>query len=212
MASLFKVDTKDWDREILLDIFYDRDRQAILNTVIEHDLDKDILCWNLEHTGHYSVKSVCRLIQQQKGVWNEGNNIDFWKSIWNIKAPPQVMNLIWRVSTFCLPTLVQLQTKHVRVNNMCPVCNEAAETIIHILVQCKVAKACWQVFKDGTNIEGALEFTDWLAGILEGQSKNNKAKILTMCWSIWRSRNDLVWHNKRWTVLRIVAKVWEYLS
>ncbi|KAL8118943.1 hypothetical protein AgCh_016435 [Apium graveolens] len=83
------VDTKDWDREILLDIFYDRDRQAILNTVIEHDLDKDILCWNLEHTGHYSVKSVCRLIQQQKGVWNEGNNIDFWKSIWNIKAPPQ---------------------------------------------------------------------------------------------------------------------------
>ncbi|XP_074352290.1 uncharacterized protein LOC141691450 [Apium graveolens] len=95
---------------------------------------------------------------------------------------------------------------------MCPVCNEAADTIMHILVQCKIAKACWQVFNAGTNIEGALKFIDWLAGILEGQSKNSKAKILTLCWSIWRSRNDLVWHNKRWTILRIVAKVWEYLS
>ncbi|XP_074352009.1 uncharacterized protein LOC141691167 [Apium graveolens] len=95
---------------------------------------------------------------------------------------------------------------------MCPVCDEVAETIMHILVLCKVVKACWQVFKAGINVDGALEFTDWLAGILEGQSKNNKANILTLCWSIWRSRNDLVWYNKRWTVLRIVAKAWEYLS
>lgn len=190
----------------------DRDRRAISNTVVEQELDKDTLYWNMEHTGQYTVKNAYRLLQKQKGSWNEGNHMEFWKTFWSIKAPPQVMNLVWRASMYCLSTLVQLQTKHVQVNNVCPVCKEGAETIMHVLVQCKAASACWKVFETNISIEGDWEFMDWLAHILASQSHANKAKSLTLCWSVWRSRNDLVWNGKRWPIMRIVAKAWEYLS
>lgn len=62
VVSLFHTGTKDRDLEILSDIFEFRDHQAILNTVVEHDLDKDTLSWNLEHTCQYTVKSVYRLL------------------------------------------------------------------------------------------------------------------------------------------------------
>ncbi|KAL8119408.1 hypothetical protein AgCh_016796 [Apium graveolens] len=212
MASLFSMNTKDWDLDILDDIFVDRDRQAIMNTVVEQDLDKDILVWNMEHTGQYTVKSAYRILQNQREVWNEGNHMEFWKTVWSIKAPPQVMNLIWRASMYCLPTLVQLQTKHVQVNNVYPVCKEEAETIIHALAQCKSASACWKIFKQDISTEGDWDFMDWLNHVLAGQSSDSKAKILTLCWLIWRSRNDLIWNGKRWPILRIVAKAWEYLS
>ncbi|XP_074343042.1 uncharacterized protein LOC141680828 [Apium graveolens] len=57
-----------------------------------------------------------------------------------------------------------------------------------------------------------MEFPVWLISRLANQSKEKKAKMLTLCWSIWKARNDLVWSNKRWQEMRIVAKVWEYLT
>ncbi|XP_074327050.1 uncharacterized protein LOC141664988 [Apium graveolens] len=61
-------------------------------------------------------------------------------------------------------------------------------------------------------MEAGMEFSIWLKNRLAGQTKENKAKIITLCWSIWRARNDLLWNGKRWKELRIVANAWEYLS
>ncbi|KAL8098349.1 hypothetical protein AgCh_031202 [Apium graveolens] len=53
VASLLIKDSKDWDLDILEDIFDTGDKQAILNTVVEHDLERDVLYWKLEHTWVY---------------------------------------------------------------------------------------------------------------------------------------------------------------
>lgn len=141
-----------------------------------------------------------------------GDNMSFWKILWNIKAPPQVLNLIWRALTYCLPTLFQLQSKHVPVNNICPVCKEGVESIFHALVQCKAADMCWQLFLPGINTNSGMEFRVWLERILSCKPDNIKTRIITLCWSIWRSRNDFVWKNQTWQPMKIVAKAWEYLS
>lgn len=206
------MESKEWDLEIIKDIFEVRDQHCIVNTRVEYDLDTDILCWKLEATGQYSVKTAYNLIQEQKGAWNAVNNNPLWKNFWNIKAPPKCSNLVWRAVSYCLPTKTALQTKHVQIDNICPVCNEEVESTIHSLVQCKVASLCWQIYNHNTTTTGNMDFTEWLENILTGKSNQNKAKIITMCWSIWRARNDLVWNNKRWNSLRIVAKAWEYLS
>lgn len=156
-----------------------------------------MLRWRLEHSRQYSVRSAYRLLQNQKGAWNAGDNIVFWKSLWNTEAPPKVLNLVCRAATYCLPTKVQLQTKHVQIDNVCPVCDEGVEFFFHALVQCKVAAMCWHIHNPGINTEGTREFPEWLESNLSGQSNKNKAKIITLCWSIWRSRNDLVWSMKR---------------
>ncbi|XP_074374166.1 uncharacterized protein LOC141714552 [Apium graveolens] len=81
VASLFRTDAKQWDIEIIQDVFEERDQQSILNTMIEQGLEKDVLCWKHEHSGQYSVKSAYRLIQSQKVVGNEEDNSTFWRWI-----------------------------------------------------------------------------------------------------------------------------------
>lgn len=68
------------------------------------------------------------------------------------------------------------------------------------------------MFKLGINVVDNMELMNWLELNFAGQTSIIKAKIITLCWSIWRSRNDLIWSNMRWPVMRMVAKAWEYLS
>ncbi|XP_074347619.1 uncharacterized protein LOC141686484 [Apium graveolens] len=105
-----------------------------------------------------------------------------------------------------------LQTKHVQIDNICLVCHEEAESVFHSLVQCKAATLCWQIHNPNISTNETMEFAEWLERNLSGQPKQATAKIITLCWSIWRARNDLVWSNKSWNSMKIIAKAWEYLS
>lgn len=176
--SLFQTGTKEWDLEIINDIFWYQG--YIVNTMVEQDLDRDVLSWKLELSGQLSVKSAYKLLQEQKGAWSANDNVGFWKKMWNIKAPPKVLILIWRAVTYCLPSKVQLQTKHVQINNIFPVCNEGVESIFHALVQCRSAALCWKIYNPGINTDECMEFPMWIERRLPGQSKNSKAKIITL--------------------------------
>lgn len=212
VVSLMQTDTKEWDLEVIKDIFNARDQLHIINTRIEQELERDTLYWKHEQSGNYSVRSAYRLLQVQKGVWNVNANTDFWKNIWSIKGPPKVLHLIWRAATACLPTKSQLRMKHVQIDSACPVCNNGVESIYHALVQCEGAARCWHIVNQNIDTHTNMDFAQWLEGIVAGQSGDWKAKVITLCWSIWRARNDLVWNGKRWTSMRIVAKAWEFLS
>lgn len=41
---------------------------------------------------------------------------------------------------------------------------------------------------------------------------NRRAEIVTLCWAIWRARNEMVWNKKASTVNRVVAMAREYLT
>lgn len=210
VASLFCEHSKEWDFEVVHDVFEVRDQHLIASTTIEQELEDDVLTWKLENSGQYSVKSAYKLLQQEKGNW--GEDILFWRSLWNIKAPTQALNLVWRALTYCLPTLLQLQSKHVPVNNIYPLCKEGTESILHALVQCRAADLCWQIFIPGINTNETVDFRTWLERNLSGKPGKTKERIIMLCWAIWRSRNDFVWNNRRWQPMKIVAKAWEYLS
>lgn len=64
------------------------------------------------------------------------SNSGFWRKMWNLKIPPKVKNFLWRAVSDCLPTRDQLRIRHVAVNLMCLVCNEAPESAFHSLVNC----------------------------------------------------------------------------
>lgn len=49
--SLFHTGTKIWDREVISDIFDDRNQQLILNIMVESDLEDDMLYWKFENSG-----------------------------------------------------------------------------------------------------------------------------------------------------------------
>lgn len=186
-----------WDEDIVADLFNNRDQHCIKKITLTDEVSEDSLYWCKENSGDYSVKSAYRMLQVQKGRWQTVDNNSLWRIVWQIKAPPKVLNMIWRALAQCLPTLNALQEKHVYVNRMCPVCNGEEETTLHALVKCPFASQCWGdkgLLWVGTRLEG---FADWLDKVLRISRIDEYAEIVTLCWSIWKARNNVVWNKIR---------------
>ena len=63
LDSLFQMDKKYWDREIIIDLFNDKDQRCIMEIPLREVEDEDIIFWSLENSGMYSVKSAYNLLQ-----------------------------------------------------------------------------------------------------------------------------------------------------
>lgn len=171
----------------------------------------DVLFWQWENNGIYTVKSGYKLLQAQKNEWRLSDEASIWKILWRIKAPPQTLNLVWRALTYCLPTLVQLQQKHVNVGILCPVCSMDIETVEHAIFLCPFAVKCWSVLNNAIKCETGLNVSQWLENTLVSSNKEHRAEVVTLCWAIWRARNEKVWNKKTSTVNRVMAEANQYL-
>lgn len=188
-----------------------RDQQCILNTIIGEENEEDSLYWGMESSGEYSVRSAYRLIQAQKGLWRLSDSSSVWRDIWRIKAPPKVLNLIWRALSNCLPTKTNLQAKHVPVTAMCPICGGEEETVLHALVVRPLTNSCWHRRDRTYQGVDADSFGGWLKLTLDRSKKEDHAEIVSLCWSIWNARNQFVWDNKKASVDGLLASMRQYL-
>lgn len=192
--SLFCVDKREWDSEVISDVLNERDQECVLAIPLAVADQEDKLFWRLEESGIYSVKSAYNFLQKQKGDWNVDEDGIIWKILWNIKAPPKVLNLVWRALTGTLPTLSQLRLKNVQVQAMCPNCQLEDESIVHILVYCQYARQCWSVLLPELQFVECSSFYSWLSFIFDTVEQGKFVDIVSLCWSLWRTRNDLVWN------------------
>uniref|UniRef100_A0A803QBL9 RNase H type-1 domain-containing protein n=1 Tax=Cannabis sativa TaxID=3483 RepID=A0A803QBL9_CANSA len=85
---------------------------------------------------------------------------DFWGKLWRLKVLPKVKDLLWRAASNCLPTKVQLRHRHVNIDSIFPVCSLDSEIILHHLVECSFARACWVNTRLGVTIDYARTFTE----------------------------------------------------
>uniref|UniRef100_A0A803Q2U2 RNase H type-1 domain-containing protein n=1 Tax=Cannabis sativa TaxID=3483 RepID=A0A803Q2U2_CANSA len=194
VASLMCVGENSWDSEIINDLFDDRDKALILGIPLSQANREDCWSWLLEKSGIYSVKSAYRFLQQSKN--NGQQNSALWKDFWKIEVPSKVLHFGWKAITGCLPTKVQLQIKHVPVDNLCPFCNVAAETIIHVLVYCPYANSCWIRSSISISTDAFVSFSDWFEAQVAGKNGSLLKEILMIAWAIWNARNKLVWDKK----------------
>ncbi|WOG82094.1 hypothetical protein DCAR_0101255 [Daucus carota subsp. sativus] len=201
-----------WDSDIVEDLFNARDKQCILNTMVRGDREEDVLYWNEDLTGDYTVKSAYQMLQRQKGLWSTADNSTLWKVIWSVKAPPKVLNMVWRALSNSLPTREVLAAKRVPVTLICPFCTGNGESIFHVLVQCPFADQCWRKRGRGYQPLAEVSFDRWLQRMLEGAGKDDHGDILTLCWSIWQARNKLVWNQTSLSVNQVVFSARQFLA
>lgn len=99
---------------------------------------------------------------------------------------------MWRVSAGCLPTKDQLRIKKADVNALYPNCDSAPETIIHALVTCSFAQACWNRIGMTVAAFEHIAFTVWLSIVIE-QYKGDEVqrKVMLYLGSV-DTRNKLV--------------------
>lgn len=197
---------------MLADVLNERDRSCVLAIPLSNSRTEDHLYWRLEDSGNYSVKSAYRFLQAQKVSWNDETDDKLWQTLWSIKAPPKALNLAWRALSDCLPTLSQLHLKHVQVQITCPTCQQEVESIMHSLVTCHLARQCWTSLLPGIQYVGSSCFKSWMAFIFSAVDNRRLAEVITLCWTLWRARNDLVWNHKTTKANRIVAAARQYLA
>lgn len=140
--SLFNSQGTGWDEEMVKEIFNSRDAQLILNTPIPLGNREDMVIWDKDAKGVFSVRSCYNSIMR-----NLSNvAIPDWSKVWNLHLPPRTKTFIWQVCTGCLPTADLLRQRRVECDSQCPLCLDEDESAFHLLAHCRVASQCWNLF------------------------------------------------------------------
>lgn len=195
VSSLLKMGVKEWDVEVIRDLFGVRDQNQIYGIPLSSNHDDDARFWCKERSGFYTVKSAYRLIQTLKGGWASNANSGFWRKLWNLKIPPKVKDFLCRACKGFLPTRVALALKGIPISVQCPTCNVMEESTMHCLVQCQFAKACGSVVGLDTHVGEGDDFPSWLEGMMLQFTSSRVAEVVMLLWAVWLARNKVVWHN-----------------
>lgn len=196
-----------WDSEVILEIFNSRDANLIMSTPLSMSNRDDKLIWTKEDRGIFSVKSCYRALV---GDHNSADRV-IWALIWKIKIPPKARFFFWQACVSCLPTADLLRMKKVDCPEYCQVCQNDSESIIHILVNCDLAKECWVLFNIQVNTDDNETFAEWTTQIFQALNKEQICLFIMICWYIWMARNDKVWHNRTTTATRVMERARQHL-
>ncbi|KAM6559477.1 hypothetical protein CsatA_028716 [Cannabis sativa] len=205
VSSLFSVGTRSWDSDVIDDLFNNRDASLILGLPLSPNVDSDFWSWSGDHTGLFSVKTAYLLLQKNKPRHPRPDNSGFWRKLWQLKIPPKVKNLLWRAVTGCLPTCLQLVTKHVSISAICPVCTDQAESIVHALLTCPFAMSCWRTLGITYDLVHPLSFGGWFEKALMNLDEEIASRAAMLCWAIWKAQNLVVWKNKVSSRTKVIA-------
>uniref|UniRef100_A0A803QE18 Reverse transcriptase n=1 Tax=Cannabis sativa TaxID=3483 RepID=A0A803QE18_CANSA len=210
VVSLMHINQQRWDVDIMADLFNDRDRALILGTPLLDSATTDKCSWFFETSGFYSTKSAYRFLQQNEEEMQQSG--EFWKNFWQLKVPPKVLHFGWRAISGSLPTRTQFQTKHVNVNNLCPVCNNAEESIFHILVSCSFALSCWHIYVISIKPVSNEDFKDWFVDVTGSLKATCSTEVLMVAWQIWNARNDVLWKGRVKSAANVVLEARSYIN
>lgn len=144
--------------------------------------------WIGDKLGLYIVKECYKRIHDQENLKITRDGL-VWKKIWQIKAPPKMINLLWRAVTDCLPTKSRLVQKQIVDSGVCPLCCTSEESVLHTMVSYVAAKHVWGIFGVGWFFGNVSNFTKWLEMMFEKVDKGNQGMIVVICWGLWKNRN-----------------------
>ncbi|XP_071698919.1 uncharacterized protein [Rutidosis leptorrhynchoides] len=152
--------------------------------------------WKLCGSGKFSTKSLTKQIMAKC----------FPSSSTNIATQRNNLVPIKRVRRGRIPVLFELDKWGVDLNSViCPLCNDAVETVSHALFSCKLVREIWEkVLKwwgiDSTqhNIESILIESSYVPCSNLGE-KIWQAMVWTSIYLIWKNRNQKVFKKICWS-------------
>ena len=116
-------------------------------------------------------------------------------------------------------TLDQLKRCGMTFANRCFLCEEDEGTIDHLLIHCKSAKMLWNLFLSivGTSwvfLRSVLHtLLDWQGAVVGKKCKKIwMAAHLCLVWTLWRTRNRLVFENEVTYAQRIKANYVQFVD
>jgi hypothetical protein len=212
-----------WNADLVRANFFSPDAEAILNIPLRSNGGEDVLAWNFEKTGTYTVKSSYRalVIQKERAALDEGSdmgtsmeNDQMWRYLWELKVLPKVRVFWWRVLRGILPDLVTLNRRHIKEIPRCEVCFAADEDLMHALISCSHAQMFWEEARKVFDLKlPRLHPKTWSKDIVCDQmfSENQRCTIISIMYSIWSSRKRITHDGEKFDPYQSLKKIKEKL-
>lgn len=185
---------RQWDTDLIADIFNTRDAALILQVPLSTRQDEDRWFWLADTKGKFTVRSCYNVLNSA----SNGSTSKVWKFLWGLEVPGKVKHFLWHALANVLPTADNLLSRKVDVSLLCPICSAANESVYHCLVDCLFAKSCWLLSSLGTG-RSCTSFFEWIEQTFSKCSKEECNLAVIVCRKLWLNRNDKVWngHNGR---------------
>jgi hypothetical protein len=162
---------------------------ATIANVRLNDRD-DIFRWGLNQNGLFTVRTMYNALMTGN-VWEN-------RLIWMFKLPLKIKIFLWYLNKGVTLTKDNLVRRNWTGNTKCVFCT-CEETIQHLFFYCHFASFLWRAlqFTFGIHRPASISdlFTNWLLGIGLKSRKQNLVGATALCWTIWTSRNDIIFDN-----------------
>jgi hypothetical protein len=195
VEELFLPGTRQWEVELVHGSFDAWDAEEILKLRQGTHMEEDIVAWNYEKHGLYSVHSAYRLLKAEQSqeeaskLGEAGSSSDgvMWKKLWRLRVPPKIRLFWWRAVNNFLPTKLELQRRHVEREAFC------GESLFHVVFVCTMARRFWQAAAQLFRIKvPELHPASWTRDVLSGVVGSDRVMCFIVCgaWALWTGRNN----------------------
>ena len=152
--------------------------------------------WRFSSDGKYSAKTA------YKGFFVGSISFEPYERIWKTWAPPKCRFFVWLVAHNRCWTADRLARRGLPHPEHCPLCDQAAETIDHLLVQCVFTREFWFRFFSLMGLQALspqsteISFHSWWERVNSAASdmarKGINSLVILGAWTLWRHRNSCV--------------------
>ncbi|KAJ1390181.1 Ribonuclease H-like superfamily [Sesbania bispinosa] len=161
----------------------------------------DYLAWKFSSNGEFTIKTAYEFLTENSSAKYPVD--DIFKTIWSWQGPPRVSTFVWKVVHGKLLTNYERFKRGMTSNNLCPRCNSAPETIMHLLRDCDIVAELWESLIGSNSWASffSLGQDQWIRKNLELSNHSvagvNWSFIFPICiWSLWKDRNSPVFKQK----------------
>ncbi|KAK6118987.1 hypothetical protein DH2020_047273 [Rehmannia glutinosa] len=204
VCDLMMRDEWSWDEEKILHMFPHSIAEQILRIPLRNQWSNDQYAWHYTPNGRYTVKSGYKIalsITSKTDLPSSSSSPGMlWKWIWGLSIPPKIRFFIWRAAQDRLPVNTNFLKRHMLIDPLCRRCGEEPESAEHALRDCPWSNVFWRAsplrLDDKFLSPSTATITDMLHLVSTVDNKDFENLFVTLMWSLWHSRNVLVFQGK----------------
>jgi hypothetical protein len=196
----------NWNTDWVRSTFYPIDSELILKIKPSRRGDDDVLAWQLEKSGIFSVRSAYRLALQstpEQANFPASSNLPdgenpCWSKIWSAAVPPKVKIFAWKAASNALATEANKLARRMRVTGFCNICGRVKEDTAHALFSCLHARQLWSSMREvwllPSDSDMQIHSSNWFSKIINNITAQMLENTL-LAWRAWYARNEVT-HGK----------------
>ncbi|XP_058727059.1 uncharacterized protein LOC131598482 [Vicia villosa] len=178
----------------------------------------DCFVWPLNGSEVYTVKDYYNLLimENSEGV-EDSRSKEAWAMVWKSWMPSKVKKIAWRLLKDRLATRAQLAKRGIIADAndcLCVFGCNVLEDRKHLFISCFLAAGVWRKIHQwlGSDCQLKPDCCDdfmQLVGVLHRRASPRRVGVIwvSVCWCIWKHRNEIVFNNGVCDVEEIIHNV-----